>query len=92
VAIADRDSACVEPGDLVGQSAQARLMGYQQHRLACGGLEEPVITFASATGSRPVVGSSGSSSGASRSSARATAIRRRWPPASCPPCSPTSVS
>ena len=49
-------------------------------------------TASAAAGSSPSVGSSSTSTGGAASSARASASRCRWPPESCPPSSPTSVS
>ena len=50
------------------------------------------VSEAASSASSPVVGSSRISTGASASSARAIAIRWRWPPDSRRPRSPRSVS
>jgi hypothetical protein len=50
------------------------------------------MTACSETASSPLVGSSSSSTEASRRIALASAIHRRWPPESRTPLSPTTVS
>ena len=86
------DPAMLEEDDQIGVPHVAEVVRGEERGPARGEAAERRADRALTVLVQPVVGSSSNSTGASRTIARAVAMRCRWPPDSVAPRSPSTVS